>query len=512
MVESRTKKTGKNIVYAVGLKLLITIINFASRVIFVKVLEESYLGINGLFVNILSVLSLADLGIGTAMTYSLYKPLADGDYKKIAVLVNFFKKIYLIIAFSVGMIGLILLPFINYLVRLEEPLPNLKIYYLLFLLQSVCSYLFVYRTILLTADQKEYVISKCSILFQIITFIVKTIILFLTKNYILYLLFGIICDLSNNLTINQIAKKSYPDLHKSRSSLDREERQNIFENVKSLFLYKFAAVVQGNIDSILISAFISTILLGYYSTYTMVIANISGVIYIIFNSVKASVGNLVAGDTDSEASYEVFQIMEFVNFWIVGFCTVAFIVLFQDFITIVFGQKFMIPFFSMVAAVINFYITNIRQSIWAYREATGIFKQTKYITIVSTAINIILSIALGRLFGMFGILIGTVISRMVYAWWKEPIILFQQYFHRPVRVYFFNYVTRASVCAVVTVITYLLCNALPPWDMWVSFIIKLIICSVVPNLLFVLVYYRSYEFRLLIHRFKLQVYHLKHET
>jgi O-antigen/teichoic acid export membrane protein len=512
MAESRTNKAGKNITYSVALKSLVTVINFISRMIFVKVLDESFLGINGLFINIISVLSLADLGIGTAMTYSLYQPLADKDDRKVISLVNFFRKVYLRIACAVGLLGLLLLPFLKYLVNLSEPVPHLKIYYLLFLLQSVSSYLFVYRSILLTADQKEYIISKCTMLFQLITFAVKTAVLFITANYILYLLFGILCDILNNFTVNLIAKRSYPYLVKSEFKLNRKEKKNIYENVKSLFVYKLAGVFQTNMESILISVLISTVLLGYYSIYTMVIANISGIIYIIFNSVKASVGNLVAEEMKKDTSYAVFQTMEFVNFWIVGFCSIAFVVLFQDFVTIAFGQKFVIPFLCMITVVSNFYITNIRQSIWAYREATGLFKQTKYITIISTVMNLVLSATLGLAFKMIGILVGTVISRMLYAWWKEPVILFREYFHKPVKGYFINYVSRALVCMMVCAITLIICNYLPEWDIRVVFIIKLLVCVLVPNLLFLLIYCRSREFKVLMLRYRSQILHFGKET
>lgn len=495
MVESRITKVQRNIITSLMQDLLNVLLTFASRIIFIKILDASYLGINGLFANILSILSFADLGMGIAMMYSLYKPLAEADTNKIRALIAFFKKMYFIIAFVIMAIGFAVLPFLNYIVKLEEPIPYLEWYYILALLNIVISYLFIYRTTLVSADQKSYVLNRYIMIFKVITFVVQTAVLIFFRNYFLYLLSALIISFISNLFQNRVALKIYPYLRDKPGNLDSQEKQRIGMDVKATFLYKISAIIQSNTDSILISIFVGTVFVGYYSNYTMIITAVVSIITLVFTSIKAGIGNLIASnDTSQKEKLLFFNILELINYWLIAFCSICFICLFQDFINIFFGQEYVLRFSTVVVIVINFYSNNIRQTIWTFREATGLFVETKYVTAVTAVINLFLSLIFGYSWGMTGIIVATVIARMVYAWWREPMILYDKFFQESVKIYYVTFAKRVCLCTVSCVVTFAICNLFPIKNIYAHFIENIIVCCIVPNVIFLICFFRTPEF------------------
>lgn len=496
MADSRIAKVQKNVTTSVLQNFLSIGINFSARLIFVRILDESYLGINGLFSNILNILSLADLGMATVMMYSLYAPIEKGDTKKISALVSFFRKIYLGIALTVLLAGIALIPFLRFIVNLEQPLPFLEGYYMLALLNVVISYLFVYRTTLISADQKTYILNKYTMLFKLITFVVQTAVLIWFENYFIYLAAAVVISFIGNVCQNAVALKLYPYLKKDTVKLDREEKKHIFQDVKAMFLYKIAGTVQNNTDNILVSVFAGTVYVGYYSNYAMVIAQIVTIITLVFNAVKASIGNLIVSrETKEEDKFFLFQVCELLNFWIVAFCSVCFIVLFQEFIAVCFGDGFVLNMTVVIAAVMNFYTSNIRQSLWMFRETTGIFQETKYVTLATAVINIVLSILFGYFWGMTGIFMATVLARMLYAWWKEPVVLYHLFFKRSAVSYLVNYIKNAAVCMGTCAVTYFSCEWLAMKNSYAEFAVHMLICCIVPNVIFLCVFRKTKEFR-----------------
>lgn len=491
-----------NMSAAILAKGLTVALQFASRVIFVQFLSKEYLGVNGLFTNILSVLSMADLGMGTAMMYALYEPIAQGNEKKISALVAFFKKIYRYIAGFILIVGMLLTPFLKYIVNLDKPIPYLECYYWLFLMNTVFSYLFVYRTTLLLADQKEYIISKWRMIFQIIAFVGKTVVLLILKNYIIYILIGNICVLLENYVENRVAYYRYPYLQLRALDLEQEEKRKIFKNVKALFLYRVCGTVQNNTDAILISVFVGTVVVGSYSNYALVVSSIVSIITMLFGSLKASVGNMIAEKDDSENKYFIFNVLERFTYWLIGFCAVCFWVLMQDFIKIVFGRDYLLDSALLVCIIANFYTSNIRQNIWTYRETAGVFQETKYVTLVTATINLVLSVILGYYLGIHGILLATVIARMIYAWWKEPIVLYSRCFSKPVCEYFIKYVLNVLVLVITCGITSALSQFTKGLSEILSFMMKLLICIVVPNTIFAVYILPTKEGKYLVKRLR----------
>ena len=485
---SRTNKVKKNIIYAFLFQVLKMILLFVSRIIFVKKLGAEYLGINGLFSNVLGVLSLADLGMSTALMYALYKPISVNDETKINQYMKYFKKIYDMIAFIILAVGIMLIPFLKYLVNLPNDINDIYVYYILLLLNSVISYLFVYKTTLVTADQKMYLLNKIDILFQFILFIIQTAILLLTSNFTLYLIGNIICTLLCNLFKVFKTNKLYPYLkEKNNADLSTKERKSIFNNLYSLFFYKFGIVIQSNTDNILISIFCGTIMVGYYSNYSMIITSVTSFLSLVFTSLKASVGNFIV-ENSKEKQLKLFNTLEIYNFWLVCFCSICFMILIPDFIKICFGQEYVLSNCMLILIVLNFYTSNIRQIIWTFRETTGIFSNIKYITLVTSIINIFLSLILGYCIGLNGIILATIISRMIYAWWKEPKVMFNKYFCTNPKQYYINYIKRLLLMCTLSTIIFYGCSYIEMDSIYLTFIIKVLICIVFPNLILYLLY------------------------
>ena len=498
MEESRIVKTKKNAITAIAQNILNILLSLLTRIIFVRVLSSEYLGINGLFSNILNVLSLADLGMQTAMMYSLYKPIAEKDTDKIKSLVSFFKKIYLGIAFVIFIVGIAITPFLKYIINMDREIPHLNIYYILALVNIVISYLFIYRTTLVTADQKSYILNKYIMLFKVVTFVAQIVLLLLFRNYFIYLLAAIIISLISNLYQNRAALNLYPFLRENerQQGLDKKEKDKIIIDIKSLFIYKISGTIQNNTDNILISVYTGTVYVGYYSNYTIVTTAIISVLTLIFTSVKASVGNIIASnDTGLELKEFYYWVLEMINYWIVAFGSICCVCLFQDFIKFFFGEEYILNMEIVIAIVLNFYTNFIRQTIWTFRETTGIFHETRFITTVTACLNVILSVIAGYFYGMLGILAATVLSRMLYAWWKEPCIMFEKYFQKSAIKYYTTYIKRFILCVITAAITYSLCMLFNNFDIYVSFMWKIIICGLIPNVIFVFYFRKSNEYQ-----------------
>ena len=501
MAETRMAKAKKNVISSFMRNMLSLLLVFVSRIIFVRVLDAGYLGINGLFTNILNVLSMADLGMGTAMMYSLYKPIAENNVDKINALIAFFKKIYSAIALAVLAVGLAVMPFLDYIVKLDKPIVGLRGYYFLALLNVVMSYLFVYRTTLLTADQKGYILNKYIMIFKGITFIVQTCVLVLFKNYFLYLAAALVISFVSNLVQNLIALKYYPYLKNKSFSLDKKEKKRIARDVKATFIYKISGTIQENTDSILISVFAGTIFVGYYSNYSIIFSAVVSIINLLFNAIKASIGNLIASNEASqEEKIFYYKVLDLINFWIVGWSSICLLCLIQDFIQLVFGTGYTLEFPVVGAIVLNFYVTNIRQTLWVFRETTGLFHETRYIVAVTAVLNLFLSLLFGYFWGITGIIAATIIAKMAYAWWKEPMVLFRKFFDISAKAYYFTYIKRICLCGIGGAATICVCYTIDSGNMYVEFVERIIICCIIPNILFLICYLKTPEFQYIFKR------------
>lgn len=490
--DSRLRNSGRNLFFGVGNQIVLLLLSFISRTIFIHILGAEYLGIHGLYTNILTVLSLAELGVGSAMVYSMYSPLAQRNEEKLAALMHYYRKLYRIIGATVAAGGLLLLPFIRYFVKTQEPVAHLALYYLLFLANAVLSYPLAYKASILEADQKRYLITLYSFIFMVLRFVLQTIILWVTHNFVFYLIVQILCTVLNNIYIARRADRMYPFLTQ-RAVLGKEEKKEIFSNIKSMFVYKAGGVFLNHTDNILISVILGTIWVGYYSNYSMITQAIATFTGVIFASLYASVGNLNAC-ADRAKAYRVFQNLNFLSFWIFGFCSLCFLMLLNPFVRLWLGEAYVLDFQTVLSLVLTFYVAGVLNPVIMYRETTGIFRKTKYIILFTAVLNLVLSIVLGYLWGLAGILLATALARLCTNFWYEPCVLYRDYFHRKPTQYFREQAGRLLLLLVTGVIVSALCALLRPSGIG-AFLGKCLICLLVPNAVFAVALRKTQEFQ-----------------
>ncbi|MBM6973424.1 lipopolysaccharide biosynthesis protein [Lactobacillus gallinarum] len=497
--ESRTKNSIKNIIFSFGYQILVLILGFVNRTIFINILGVNYLGISGLFSDILTMLSLADLGFSVALTYSMYRPLAEHDYKCLAGLTNLYKKVYRIIAIAVTIIGLSLVPFLKYLVHLSRPIPHLQWYYILFLANTVASYLVVYKTSILTADQKDYILSKYRGIFSFFQTVFMTLFLWLTHNYTVYLCVQVFFTYAVNFYCSHIAEKTYPFI-KEKVELSFSEVKEIFRNLYSVFLYKISGVLLNATDNTLISVLVNTSMVGYYSNYSMIITNVTNLINTLFYSLTASLGNLIVKEK-AERRYHVFQMIQSVSVILSTICICGFTFLIQDFIRLWLGKQFVLDNVILITIISNFYLGIILLPVWVYREATGFYQQTKYIMILTAIINLGLSIWWGIMWGVAGIIGASVVARLLTYVWYEPVLLFKEYFGKSSWIYFKGILESIIFTLFLMLAEALSINRFTPHS-WTQFFLKAIVVGLMTVILVLLFYAQSPGLQLIKNKFK----------
>ena len=437
---SRVQNTSRNIITGLTNKVVLLILSFASRKVFIQFIGVEYLGINSLFANVLTILSLADMGFGIAMSYSYYKPLAENDRVKLASLVQFYKRIYNIIASVVALAGICILPFLKYIINTDKQIDHIYIYYIIALTNTVISYLFVYKSNIISADQKSYLINKLQLWVNIGKIIVQMGCVIFFRNYMAYAIIDVLATLLNNILISNTANKLYPFINqKNNISLDKKNQKDIFLNMKSVFLYKFSASIMSGTDSIIMSTIVGTTFVGMYSNYLTLTSQIISFVQIVFSSFTASIGNLVI-ENESKKNYEVFRIMQMISHIMSGIVSVGLLVLANDFVELWLGAEYSMGKTMAFAIATNTYFTIAMQPIWSYREATGLYNKTKYVMVATAIVNIILSVIMGMYLGAPGIVFATVLARLSTYFWYEPYLVYKLYFKQKAVGYYLDFV------------------------------------------------------------------------
>lgn len=491
---SRTENSIINSAMSIVTQVLTVVLNFAVKTVFIKMLNDEYLGVNGLFTNIITMLSLADLGIGIAIPYSLYKPLAKKDEHKINVLMNFYKKVYTIIGIAVLLIGLSLTPFLGLIIKdIPKNVPHLSLIYILFVIHSASSYFFVYKKFLIDSDQKGYITSRIIFTFSTLLSIIQIILLVTTKNYILFLLSSIILVIIQNIYISSKANKLYPFIkNKTDEKLEKEDMEGIKKNVSSLFIYKVGTVIMNGTDNIIISKFIGLIIVGFYSNYVLIINSITTVLNQIFNAITSSIGNLVV-TTNKKRSKEVYDNLNFANFWLYALFGVCIIVLINPFINIWIGKKYVMGFSIVFLLVLNFYVLGMQSVTNSFRNAYGLFWIAKYRPIIMVIINIVISVVLVQFIGIEGVLIGTLISRLLTTAWLDPYIVHKYGFEISPKSYYVDYLKYLVIFIAISIILNYFVSMIAINNIFILILIAILVVISV-NVILVLLFFKTSEF------------------
>lgn len=502
MANSRTKNSVL-IMATSGIRQILTLLlSFASRSVFIYVLGASYLGINGLFSNVLSLLALTELGIGGTITYYLYKPIAENNIERIKTLMQFYKKCYRFVGLAIIAFGCLLMPFLNKMVNLDQPIPeNLYLIYFLFVLNSAFTYLFwAYKQAIMSANQKQYKIEKINIVFTFISCGVDIVVLLIFRNFIAYLLFKMAVTIVKNVIIARKVDNEFPYLKdKNVAKLTHDEIKLFFKGVVDQSVFKLGSTLFNSTLNIIVSIFIGTVIVGYYSNYYMIIGQVNTIFGLIMASIIAGIGNVVATEA-GEKIFKVYKMLDMGVFIVNAFCTICMFQLFNSFINLWLGHLDKGYILSQVIVgliCLDFYLNNSCQVIATYRAAAGKFNVGRDLQVIAGVINIPLSIGLIKLFGLAGAFLSPVLCKIFITvmpfFIKLGKILFNKNWHVMIKDYTIKFLITVFIGAIV----WFACSYFHEKSL-VYFIIEILITVILSATLLALFTFRTTEVKELV--------------
>ena len=440
MAESRTKNSIRNLKYGILNTVIMSLLPFATRTIFIRVLGQNYLGIDAVFLNIINLIEIVNIGVGSAITYSVYQPIADGNTAKCRTLFRLYRKCYYTMGSLVLLVGLVLMPFLDNLLKNKPDIPeNLYVIYLIILLGVASGYFFADKQCVFSAHQKTYVISKVRMWVVIAINVIEIVLLLITKQYLVYLIVSTLQNLSINLIIARKAKKTYPQFYGGTfEPLEKEERKKIIKNTTALVFNRAGSLIINGTDNLIISSFVGVGAAGLYSNYFSLKNMVNTFTSTFTQSVTASVGNLNVSEKNEEKQRlnDVFSHTYFINYIIHAFCAVCLFCLIDPFIHIWIGNSYVMGLPIAAIVSLNFYFVGVQKTAEQFKSACGLFWQDRYRIFIEAIINSIVSVLLVFRWGVLGVLAGTLISNLLVTFWVEPLIVHRYALQKPVRFFY----------------------------------------------------------------------------
>lgn len=490
----RTKNATRNIIFGVILKAYQIIVPFLMRTAMIYLMGVQYLGLNSLFTSILQVLNLAELGVGSAMIYSMYKPIAEDDNATICALMKLYKTYYRIIGLVIAVIGCALTPFIPKLISGDVP-DNLNIYllYLLNLGATVLSYwLYAYKNCILQAHQRVDIVSKVSLVTSTIQYALQLLVLWLFKDYYLYVIVLLATQALTNIATAMCADRIYPQF-KPKGQIATEEKKAINNRIKDLFTSKIGGIIYDSADTIVISSFLGLTALAIYQNYFYILNAITGLITVAFSACTAGIGNSIVVET-KEKNYKDLNKFTFIICWGAGFCAVCLLCLYQPFMELWVGKDLMLSSSAVICFVVYFFVRQLNSLFNTYKDASGMWHEDRFRPLVAALTNLALNLILVQFIGLYGILISTVLAIVCVGmpWLLHN--LFTVIFEKKYLVgYLKNLLYYCFIILISCTITYFICTKVNA-GLITTLVIRGAICVVLPNLIYLFVYYKRIEF------------------
>lgn len=488
------KNGSKNLILSILCNIVTILIGFIAQKLFIKYLGSEYLGLNGLFNNIVSMLGIVELGIGSAIVYNLYKPIVNKDKETIKSLMKFYKKAYNIIAVIVFIVAIIIIPFLPKLINDITVNTNIYLIYMMFIIDIVCSYLLSYKRSILYADQKNYIINIIHMAYLIILNFIQLILLYFTKNYYYYLVIKIIMRIAENIIITLYTNKKYSYLKdKNIKKLDKKIEEDIFKKVKALFFHKVGSFIVLGSDNLIISRFIGIISVGLYSNYFLVINAIQTMFNQGILALTPSVGNMLV-NSNYDKNFETFKKVRFLNYWLACFSGVAILLIMDSFITLWLGNKFVLNKLVLVVLVFNYYQKLMRSSYNTFKEAAGIYNEDRFVPLIESIINILFSILLIKPFGLAGVFMGTVISGLSLWCYSYPKFVYKKLFNRKYVDYAKETLGYIILFLVICIVCILISINVNFSNNWYDFFKDILIATTIPNIIMTIIFTKTDNF------------------
>ena len=490
----RTKASIYNIIAQMTYYLVNIFLGMVNRKVLLNVMGVEYQGINGLFSNVLSMLSLAELGIGTAIIYHLYRPVKENDINKVKSLMRFYKKCYMAIFLVVLFFGIVVLPFLPFFIGDNQLDISFNVVYLLMIGETLASYVFTYKRSLLYAQQKNYYVFVGDTLYLLVAYVSQIMIIVYTQNYYLYLLSKVIYRVIENIILNIVVNKMYPYLKDRKvEKIDRGVLDDIKLKVKGSIFHKIGAYIVYGTDNILVSKFVGLSAVGIYSNYSLIITSVTNIFAQAVTSVTASVGNLLTFGDDKK-NYEVYKELQIMNAAVINFTATSLLCLLSPFVKLFFGSEYQLSEEIVWVLVINYCWTGMRKVYGVFKDAAGIQYEDRFVPVVEATINLFLSIVFAKSFGMIGVFIGTTCSYMCIYFYTFPFIIFRKVLKQNVRDYVFELAKYFGLFFLSMIVTSYIVRIVNLENYLLTFIIDCVICLVIPNGIFLLVFHRNESF------------------
>lgn len=508
-VVSRKVNSAKGVLSSIvfnGIKILL---QFLFRSIFIYYLSVEYLGVNSAVSGLLNLLSVTELGIGSAIIYNLYKPVAENDIRKVNSILKIFKRLYQIIAIAILAIGLCLLPFLNFLISdIDKINVNIYFVYILALLSTVATYFCSYRNVLFTVYQQQYKSNNLNSVMSLLTTILQALSIVLFRSFYAYLIVNFVCVILTSIGSYVYTKKLYPEIMvKGAENLDKATKLSINKNIKGMLYHKLSNSVILGADSIIISVFIGATLLGIYSNYTIFTTAILLIFNMIISSIAGSVGNLIT-ENNPEKTYSIYKMFKMGFFWMAGFCAICLYVMFNPTIDVwarlghwSTDTTWTLDNFTVLIIVANFYIYASRSITGIFREGIGNFDKDRFKGVIEALINIIVSVILVQFMGIAGVLLGTIISCLCTSIWVDPYMIYKYHFKKSTWLHIKDIIFYTIIVIFAGAATAIICSFIPVGSITLL-LARLLICLIIPNLIIALCLCPTKEFKMAINIIK----------
>ena len=432
----RTTNSIRNLSFTIGAYGFNFLLQLMNRVLFVRFLSQEYLGLCGLFSNIMLMLAIVDLGLGEAMVYKLYKPIAEKDEKRIIALMQLSTKLFRFIGGAVFLVAVSLTPFLQNIIKDMPDIPWVRAYYLLFVIETVIPYFFCTKRFLIYCDQKVFITMVSNMAKKILTAILQILVLYFTRNFFLFLVIQVVFTVAENFTINRIADRIFPFIrHAAKEPLPQEEILEIKKTVYAATFHKVGNTVLNSSDNIIISSLLGLNAVGIIFNYQLVVTTIQTFIVNIFTSISASVGNLTALKDEGIDQEFVFNRILLANYFLSMVLTSILFIVLNPFISLMYGEQYLLSTFALATLLGSFYLLLVRKTVMTFRDVTGLFWNDRYKSVIECVLNIAISIPLTLKFGIAGTFLGTIISILCVSFWVEPFIFFKHFFRKSMKKY-----------------------------------------------------------------------------
>lgn len=483
---NRTQNVLKTSLFSCFSTVINLLIQFIYRVVFLNILTANYLGISGLFTNLLQILSLAELGITSAITFRFYEPISRNDIKKVSELMLFLKRIYLYIALIILSLGMTIYPFLGYLIKDTNEIPkdiNINYVYVLFLIQTMSTYICAYKQVLLSADQKQYILSFFQSIVNLFKYLIQIIILILYKDYMLSLILSIISNICCNILMSKYITIKYEEVFKNKSMLSKAEKKQIISDTKATICHKIGGIILNGTDNLVLSSFVGLIATGIYSNYALVISGINTMLTQLLGSFTSSFGSAHV-NLSKEKVYLVYERLIFINFWIAGLAVSTMYIVLNDIIEIWVGKEMVLNNVVVLAICVQFFFEITRKITTSFTNGCGLFIKDKLRPIIEAFINLTVSIFLVNKIGISGVFWGTTISHLLTVFWREPYILYKYEFEKKLNKYwtkfflFFIFTVTAIFLSEIIIKSFVIFNS-----SILTMIFKVLVCFAIYNVL-----------------------------